>query len=359
MAHFMMLADQQIERLSFTAVALSSVKDALARMFASPDQEEVRYLRIGSSNLVMVCACDCKSCEQDQLVNLLSCVQPGRFFVVCLNQGDSEIQAEVSARCLKLATGEHLCSEVVRLTVPAGRIAALPSVIWANSLTGMPAELFWNRSVIDPEILDLFLPLISRIIIDSSRLDEAIPLLQRIIKRDIEVVDLEWLRVSEWRRAIAEIFADDLPSVVLDRLCEVRVITSRCAASSEELAPGLMIAGWLLASMQCHNLCVANDHFVCKCGNRGYFNLRFVEAEEPANQSIAAISFHGADGDQVSLKCEESQLSAVINVGQGRNVCEFPYQIHSSQQLLERFYVLGEGLQDYRQSLKNALSLHK
>lgn len=359
----MSLTERSDQQLQFSPVALKDIDSELAKLFSSPDDENVRYVRIGTSNLIMICSCSCRGCKQDQLITLLGDVQPGRFFVVCLKEVGNEIEASISARCTRFNEHEHLCSEVVRLVVPKSRIKALPSVIWANTLTGMPAELFWNCSVVDPDLLNLFLPLISRTIIDSAHLEDATSILRSLVAvcngtsaNKLIVVDLQWLRLLGWRDVLSQIFSEIDGE---NSFADLKSITFRYGAPKQKnsLEFVYLFAGWILSAAQCRSWCMDDGHFKCVRGDGEFFDLTFKGFESNRDHDSIEIEIKPSGGGTISIVPLNNSLTVSLVVDGHTDVRECKLPSASPNELLEKFYLYGREMSGYQEAIGIALNL--
>lgn len=358
----MSLIGQSEQQLQYNPVAIGDIDSTLFSMFSSPDDPDVRYVRIGSTNLIMVCSCSCSGCQQASLVNSLSLVRPGRFFVVCLKDGGDEITAQLSARCTKFNEQEHLCSEVIRLEVPKAKVNALPSVIWANTLTGMPTELFWNRISVSSDIIDLFLPHTSRIVVDSSCLDDAAVFLRWLMKKGkslsgtVEFVDLQWLRLLGWRDALARFFTASFWDEVFSGLSRIEIFGSSRESEAGIGLPVLFV-GQILSSLGCRNWCFEKKAFQCARGDGGSVIVDFIDYFDSPGIEEIGLRLVSKQDKSVTVIVKDNILRVdLVSDGQvDSRECKLERSL--PERLLERYYLYGQETTGYPEALLVALEL--
>ena len=177
---------------------------------------------------------------------------PSRSIVVLVQPSDGEpaIDARLSAHC-HIAPGleGQVCFEDVELTVGGRAARHLHSVVLPLLVPDLPVYSWWSGDLLgDLHILDEVLDASDRFIVDSTRFSDArlgLPCLASLAQRTATAVsDLNWARLSPWRRLIAQFF--DSPSLQ-PYLGGLTAVDIEHAAGSA--AQSLLLTGWLASRL--------------------------------------------------------------------------------------------------------------
>lgn len=201
-----------VTRLPGQSVTSAEIDSGLNRVFAGVPESELSLLRSRSSNVIIVSPVSgAENC--DDLLESIALVLPGRYFVVTVSEDEAPVACSVEAVCFPVSREEHICAEVVRLSGGGGAIERIPSIIRKHLLPGRSSELIAFGDLIQNDILGRFRELADRIFIDSGHQapEQYLPQLGPSFGRQLELVDLQWLRTAPWRGALGALF--ELPCV--------------------------------------------------------------------------------------------------------------------------------------------------
>lgn len=192
-------------------VAPNAIPEALRKIWRECCQEDAdnSVSRALITNLVTVVTAD-RERAMRELLESLSARLPCRAFLVVIGPGDGSITAEVHGAAREHGTTRDLVLEQIELNVPESAFARVSGLVRPLLVHDIPTRLYWAApwpadarrfdslaSMADLSILDS-----SRFLLPASDLD-AIDTRRR---RGMELVDLEWMRLRPWRRALAEVF---------------------------------------------------------------------------------------------------------------------------------------------------------
>ena len=294
----------------------SKIADTLRVLFAEQTGSETPMVRVGSSNFFILNLSTVGSNadrlalanSKEQLIAKLSRVHPCRFFLINLGAELTEIDVSVAARCHRGPNGQSLCSEVVTLEVPFKRLAALPSILLANLLTGMQTELFITSSVFTADeemagsVLDHLLPIVDLAIYDSAEGCLSSNVFKQLINSKGVLVDLNWLRTSVWREQLREICNKPAVLSKLADLNEIEVVLPEKDQQRPEndfINSGpYFIAAWMVRKLGLTPVARTES---------GVFKL--VDLHRHPDLNSLAASFGRSFGHQTELKVPTVELS--------------------------------------------------
>lgn len=173
---------------------------------------------------------------------------------------EGPVQAWVSANCMRPPDGPSLiCAEEVNL-VGYGDAGArhFPSLARALRVPDLPVALLWIEHLpARSRLLREVLALSHRLIVDShtaGAMSELVQLQELVQELTLGVADIGWMRLRPVRLLFAGLF--DAPEHA-DKLGHVESI--HIETTSGGRAPGLLLAGWLLARLGIADIAVNPD----------------------------------------------------------------------------------------------------
>ena len=192
-------------------VAPNAIPDALRKIWRECCQgdEDNSVSRALITNLVAVVTAD-RERTLRALLESLSARLPCRAFLVVVSPGDGSIRSEVHGAARLHGTIRDLVLEQIELTVPESSFARVAGLVRPLLISDIPTRLYWGAPwPSDPRRFDSLASMAELSILDSSRFllpASDLDALETRRRRGMQVVDLEWMRLRPWRRALAEIF---------------------------------------------------------------------------------------------------------------------------------------------------------
>lgn len=162
-----------------------------------------------TTNFVLVAA----AAAEDQARAALERVYPRtpcRAFLVLVGSGGGAVDTEVAAVTRCHGTTRDIVLEEVTLRMPASKLALLPGIVRPLLVNDLPNHLYWRAEwPQDPALAEAIVDLCEHLVVDSgqsaAQTSDPDPL-QQMRAQGIRVTDLTWLRLTPWRRALAEAF---------------------------------------------------------------------------------------------------------------------------------------------------------
>lgn len=217
---------------------------------------------------------------------------------------ESDLVSWISANCLLSIGEKQVCSEEISIVAGGERIHHVPSLVNALLLPDVPVAAWWLGdlpSENESYITSLLEP-VDHLIFDSVFFDSLndLKLVARIGSgTNTSPADLNWVRLEEWRVAIASIF--DPPSM-RSRLRSIRSLRIVSGISTGgtfgEGVESLYLASWMSAQLR-HTV----DREGEVHGDSGRINYRFERRRQ--NEDVGAVSFVEIsfdDGSTVSIE---------------------------------------------------------
>ena len=149
---------------------------------------------------------------------------------------------------------------------------------------------------------------------------------QRLLARPVQLVDLQWVWLGNWRAQIKSIFEKLAPRNLLKTLKRIELV-----GFDDKL-----MAGWLV-----ERLAVVGE-----------------KVELAYSQGTRALSFKFAGGESITLTENQHSLQATIEIGQAYRLVS-ALEPEDRLALIKRYFSVGESTVNYRAALGQALSLEK
>jgi len=277
---------------------------------------------------------------------------PGRAFMILIDNALDELEISVEIKTVELNEEEFVSSDLIVFKLPDKELNRIPSILFARSFAGVVPTLVVATGSPRVSLLDPFIALSSRVLFDSRFLFERIVVLNHLLKKDreLELVDLSWIRSSIWRGEIREIFArpgikDCIPGL---RQIDIEVIK---ADDASEL---WLLAGWILSQLGLELMAAGRDGFECRSAHGSKLILKLVKTNAKGPEAVAGMRFSFDDGEIHIQRGEffESQINL-----------HYCYRLSarnhflSTEECIESFYTVGESTENYRSSLEVGLEL--
>lgn len=329
----------------------------LARMFADLQQEGGTYNQSANSNLLVPVADASHLKELEPILDSFALVHPARVFVVVLDQSKPKLEAQVSARCYGLSKHEHVCSEIIRVSGSTDALAAAPSVLRANLLTGTTTEmLVWGSELPIAEIAR-FASLADSILIDSASFAGRFSDLAAISAYTKNIIDFTWVGLGIWRDELKSMIARSGALSVLSTLEQVRVTAT--GIDGKVSASALLFAGWIADRL--HLNLQRDDSGVLRGRGPQHPAVAFTfETAQSAQRDLldkVTLSFRGLAGSIEAELCRGGLLEARSSFEPTYRASR-PFEDETISGRMRRQFLIGESFANYAGALREALKLY-
>lgn len=233
---------------TLSAIHTEKILKDLNELWVTLGQEsEGGVLRACAMTLIAVTGEAEQGTPSDETLAALMREHPSRAIVMRLNPGEERVlDAQVSAQCWSpFGRRQHICCEQVGITATRSAIDELPPVLRGLLAPDLPVVI-WVR--LDVPELDVLFPLAGKIIFDTGSAPNAADALTRLaaVRRSgCRVADLNWVRLTRWREAVAQIFEDPAQRAKLDQVAELSV----AYRSADPPVRAYYLAAWFQGSL--------------------------------------------------------------------------------------------------------------
>ncbi len=361
---------------TYSPTPIKDIASSIGRASYALSGNKQRGLRSLSGNSIILAPDKSNLAKIDEILDRFTVIHPGRIFVVIVDDAAKGIGAEISARSAPISKSDNVFSEIIRITLPSNSIQALPSIIRSNLLTGMSTELFIFDPIKGTALIETLSHLTDEIIFDSSIFDADLTLVVDFIRSGEGLVDLQWIGCAPWRDQIRALFERFSTDDLLERLAAVE-IKSISKIKDHPPSASLLLGGWIVETLGLEFVSYEKSRYECRLA--GYskrshepngFNLSFT-TKEGSSSSVEemVLSFRDvtACGDpvrsgprRVRLVRAEA-LETVVEMFGSSSPLRFccPKGEEGLLPRLERFFMIGESVKNYRGALRSALELEK
>ena len=348
-------------RHAYTPAPVGTIGKVLTEVFSSLEGDRQTVVRAAGANFMVAAAGPASLSSLEGILEELAVIHPSRFFVVCLDVEAETISAGVSARCHIFSKGRHVCSEVIRLVAPPDRVDALPGILRANFLPGLPTELFVAESDVSPALLEHLSRLADVAVLDAAHFDGRPDLLRGIAGQTGSIIDLQWIGLGPWRDQIRSVFDRSADPALLATLRSIEIEVS--GSDGVSLA-GLLLAGWLSERLGLASIRGAGGAWegtlsmpphpprpvgITVSARRG------AEGAEPRIEAVC-LRFQGAEEPRVVLSRRGSELECTVHLGSTVRMSR-PLEGDEAAVRLRRYFLIGESTTNYPAALRAALAL--
>lgn len=249
-------------------VDVAKIERELSRLWDSAGKQEesswTPVMRACALNVVLLCDDGKNEREFENLLAEITVRHPCRAILAVIASAQVEkVEAWVTAHChfLPGRLDKQMCCEqiTVKWSGQSFRSEGLASVVTPLVIPELPSWLFAGSKHLTAAVVEPFLAYLDHLLIDSRFSDEessavcqerlsalrkkwqiALDLADRAV-----VVDLAWLTLSAWRKAIALAFDDTDVSIKPSRLQAVKTITINYGGDAKGFSQALLLASWL------------------------------------------------------------------------------------------------------------------
>ncbi len=303
---------------------LTRLWDSAGRAAGDEDVAWKPVIRACALNMVLLCEEE----NERKFAGLLSEItvrHPCRAILAVIAQAPVEkVEAWVTAHChfLPGRLDKQMCCEQISVKWSGAAFVStgLASVVTPLVIPELPSWLFAGSKQLTSAVMEPFLSYLDHLLMDSriqdagdtisegalaalsSNLQIAIDLAEHTV-----VVDLAWLTISAWRKAIALAFDNTDVSILPTRLKAVKTITVQYGGQSQGFSQALLLATWLTTRLQ---LTPQNAEFkegldnraelTAVCSNKGGQSLTVtLQAAEDGAIGVNGFEMAFSDGDDV------------------------------------------------------------
>ena len=361
-----------------SAIPPGQIGKQLDALFGSFEQSETTYRRCASGNVLHLVHGRAAMRESENIVATLSNLRPSRFFRICIDDTVKVMEISVSARCHRLSQHEQACTEVVEIALPPGRFSIVPSVLRANLVGGAPTAVLLTDAAMTRAGLSELVSIADELIVDSGLLEGRTDLMGDVSRLTIPVIDLEWVALGTWREQIRVLADRPEGMAVLPGLEEVEIRTSSAQSPLRWGISALILSGWIIHALALNPAPLKTDRAVCspRPGSRGPAKARphgevlikFSAGVTRDPPLVVGITLRAMDGTEIVVERRSAgsrtTLESTIRRRRGTHAdvlfrATRSLEPTSQNELLERYFLVGESLTNYQPALKIALALAK
>lgn len=340
---------------------LSSLRERIKR------EEQELDLRAPAANILALVSSRHRLSAYEEVINKLSEVHPARIFVIFCD--DALRHPEVEVRPFIHGSGKNasFSAEVILFGAALADMPRIPSVVRAHLVASLPAELLLSGFEIPGPMLELFLPLTDRVFLSSETFMRRFSSLERFQSEARQLIDVQWFALSPWRGVIRGLFELRAAREVLHGLQSVTIRADHRPGLTTA-AVQLLVAGWIMDRL---GLSVQQSA-ANRLGEGWQLTLGAGYGEAAQRRVELILEPHGVSHDGqpvlhgVSFCAGErrvevtrrSQLEGSIEPGPLFR-SSIPIEGESLNDLIERYFLIGESIANYSAALRNALTLSK
>ena len=164
---------------------------------------------------------------------------------------ENKVEAWISAHChVSRAGRKQICSEQLSFSLQGNQCGLLPNIVFAQLDSDLPLYLWWQeefRAPLDPQLWAW----VDRVIYDSQiwhDFDQQMRLVesaQEEARQRIVLCDLNWVRLVQFRLAVAQFFDHPATHHHLDKIKTVEI-----GHASQFRSTALLFVGWLAGQLE-------------------------------------------------------------------------------------------------------------
>lgn len=238
-----------------------------------------------------------------------------RAIVIAVDPSAKEdhVEAWIAAHChVSRAGTKQVCSEQISFALSPSLITLLPNIVFSHLDSDLPFYLWWQGELHEPVDPQLF-SWVDRLVYDSAEwrsFDAQLQLIeaaQEESNQRLVLCDLNWMRLVQFRLAIAQFFDSRAGCEQLGNL--QRVELGHAAASR---STALLLAGWLAAQLG-WTLIEAADESTVSFSDCAGGTIRAVLREDEGEPISRCSLFCGAAEFRVAQRAGVDLLDVTIH----------------------------------------------
>lgn len=228
-------------------VNIGEIRRELRNLWASEAMSDEAVIRASTHNLIVYVADHTAAEETTRRIIELTADRPGRVILIDVEPGDeNRVDAWVTTYCRSYGK-KQICGELITLAVRGTLRDEIHSTVVALLAPDLPVFLWWTCDL-DPanHLFERLSRNVDRVVVDSTQLGDAAQGLNEIagLPEQLHIGDLNWARLTPWRRALAQLW--DLASA-RGRLDSLKSLEIHYASSGnlQDAERALLLGGWL------------------------------------------------------------------------------------------------------------------
>ncbi len=261
--------------------------------------------------------------------------------------------------CLCTTNDGHLPDyEEIRISVSTSNLNRVPYLILSYLLPDLPVFLLWGQDPsIEKEVLPSLLHMANRLIVDSETTDDLHRFSQQILsmheQEQLDLIDLNWARISGWREVIGKVFdsEDRLQSLAKARNLTITYNEVKGLPAAGTQTQALYLQAWLADRFgwKLQNISKDSSKKIATYQHRGGEALvTLIPGSEPNRPPGMLLSVEVAAPNQseFSMKRQPNSRQLMVHVSSS-DACELPFTVllpgvrRSYPFLKELFYAPG------------------
>ncbi len=173
------------------------------------EQERVSDMPITRSLTLNLIAVSHAEHEQRLLtaIERLLVRHPCRSFLIIIDDTATKLCAQLKSYTRQHRLNRSLQLELVHLRVPSADVPKLSNLILPLLINDLPTQLYWGEGIHDDlKLIGQLGAIADQLVYDSSLFVEPVAEIALLESFALESTDMTWMRLSPWRRGLAEAF---------------------------------------------------------------------------------------------------------------------------------------------------------
>ncbi len=320
---------------ALTSIAAADIESELTKLWEA--QREKNKIKACLFNLVLFSQDSRRTNYFRELIRSTIEKFPCRILFIEgdeVNSGD-RLGIQVSNQTILRGDSLIACDQI-NVQASRNQYVRIPFLIIPHLIADLPLYLLWGQDPMsDHIILPKLLPLATRLIFDSECTQNLQTFSQRLLSKlpemsHLELMDMNWARLSGWRDAIANVFE---PAYRLEHLFEVERVVLRYQSKPTEFfkntqTQALYLTAWLAAQLQWNFVNVSTKEKVhelqFKCNGKS-ITVVLEPEERPTLDpgSILGVMISCTNSFSFQFERDETTRKVTIHVS-NREWCEAP-----------------------------------
>ncbi len=297
-------------------IPLAEVHDALQQKWATLSSEIEQHtsappMRANTSTLVVITDQGSSVGATRNTLHQLAAAIPSRILLFILDPMCAVPSASIWAHCTLTSRGRHGgCYDVIEVTLPPERVAAIPNIVAVHRLGELPTFVIWSGQT------DLRAPgfegvstVADRLVIDTEGFDEPLEALRDYAMflgttgSGVLGSDLAWTRISTWRELIAQSF--DPPGM---RRFATNIRSIDIAYDESQSSGAILLASWLVSRLGLRPVNATSSPSTMElratagaAGSRVTVNLNHSHRAGSGIRSVRILARSGASTARISI----------------------------------------------------------
>jgi glucose-6-phosphate dehydrogenase assembly protein OpcA len=239
-------------------VDYTSIEQTLAELWRVENDANDAITRAALWNVVAHAGTAADHTSASETLGKVAIAVPQRTIVIRADPAaEPEMTSWISANCHLLGEGKQVCSEEIAIVAGGDRVRRVPPLVNALLIPDMPVALWWLGDLPheQPDYVMQLLEPADRLIVDSCAFDDPadLQLIASVAEQTVTApADLNWIRLEEWRTALASVFDPPEMRKRLHDVRQIRIVADVMQQNyfGETLEP-LLFASWILAQAAC------------------------------------------------------------------------------------------------------------